>query len=194
MNNDFYSKDSASEVRPASAVGSAVSSGQYSDSAGTYSKHDKVEYHSATHGEWLPATVTAVDSKGQIIMDVKPNTWLSADVQAEKVRPASDNDRTRPRPCAPPPESKPEPKPERRPSSGAGYPVRRNSAARGNVAVPQPQPHRRASAPAIAAQRPVPEARQAKLQAAPAIRRPCSGRDGKYSRSPRGVAASKLGA
>lgn len=195
MNNDFYSNDSASEVRPASAAGSAVSSGQYSDSAGTFSKHDKVEYHSATHCEWLPATVTAVDSKGQIIMDVKPNTWLSVEVQAEKVRPASDNDRTRPRPCAP----LPEPKTEKRPSSGAGYPVRRNSAARGNIAGPQPQPlpPRRASAPAIAAQRAaMPEPRQAKLQAPAKMARrpPCSGREGKYSRSPRGVAAANLGA
>merc|ERR1719456_196006 len=73
--------NSEAAQRPQSVVSSAVSSGQYSDSAGTFSKRDKVEYHSATHREWLPATITDVDSEGQILMDVKPNTWITVEVQ-----------------------------------------------------------------------------------------------------------------
>jgi NIMA (never in mitosis gene a)-related kinase len=74
-------------AKPESVAVSVASSGAYSDSAGTYAKRDKVEYHSATHAEWLPATITDVDATGRILMDVKPNTWISIEVQAEKVRP-----------------------------------------------------------------------------------------------------------
>jgi len=55
--------------------------------AGTYKKGDVVEYHSATHCEWLPATVTDVNSDSYIMLDVKPNVWISLEVQNTKVRP-----------------------------------------------------------------------------------------------------------
>lgn len=61
--------------------------GEYAANAGRYSKGDLVEYYSATHGEWLPANVTAADPSGKIVIDVKPNAWLTLEVQAEKIRP-----------------------------------------------------------------------------------------------------------
>jgi len=53
----------------------------------SYSKGDAVEYWSETHKEWLPATVTGVDDRGRMMLNVKPNVWLSTDVQKDKVRP-----------------------------------------------------------------------------------------------------------
>lgn len=84
------SVESEAGRKPESVVASVASSGQYSDSAGSYYKRERVEYLSSTHNEWLPATVINVDAKGFILMDVKPNTWISLEVQAEKVRPRSD--------------------------------------------------------------------------------------------------------
>mmetsp|Transcript_42976 Transcript_42976/g.118850 ORF Transcript_42976/g.118850 Transcript_42976/m.118850 type:complete len:327 (+) Transcript_42976:1-981(+) len=57
--------------------------------AHNYQKNDPVEYYSETHKEWLPATITGVDN-GKIMLNVKPNVWLSAEVQAAKVRPRQD--------------------------------------------------------------------------------------------------------
>jgi NIMA (never in mitosis gene a)-related kinase len=84
------SVESEAGRKPESVVASVASSGQYSDSAGSYYKRERVEYLSSTHNEWLPATVIDVDAKGLILMDVKPNTWISLEVQAEKVRPRSE--------------------------------------------------------------------------------------------------------
>lgn len=71
------------------AAGSAVSkaSGPYGGHAGCYVKGEAVEYHSDTHGEWLPATVTGVDPDGRCMLNVKPNVWLSLEIQSLKVRP-----------------------------------------------------------------------------------------------------------
>lgn len=67
---------------PASAVGSPnVPEG------GFYRKGDAVEYHSTTHKDWLPATVLNVDSEYRIIIDLKPNTWISREMQAVQIRP-----------------------------------------------------------------------------------------------------------
>jgi len=55
-------------------------------SPGLYRKHELVEYHSATHKDWLPAVVINVDYEGKIVIDLKPNTWLSKDEQATKIR------------------------------------------------------------------------------------------------------------
>merc|ERR1719313_2272961 len=80
-------------ARPQSAVGSdarapsSACSGAYAEFSGTYSKKDKVEYYSATHKEWLPASVIDVNKTFEILMDVKPNTWIPLEAQAEKVRP-----------------------------------------------------------------------------------------------------------
>jgi len=51
-----------------------------------YQQGDLVEYFSTTHGDWLPAAVVKVDSSGGIIVDLKPNTWISKDESAKKVR------------------------------------------------------------------------------------------------------------
>eukprot|EP00930_Biecheleria_cincta_P022618 TRINITY_DN16502_c0_g1_i1.p1 TRINITY_DN16502_c0_g1~~TRINITY_DN16502_c0_g1_i1.p1 ORF type:complete len:642 (-),score=135.01 TRINITY_DN16502_c0_g1_i1:184-2109(-) len=62
--------------------------------AGTWRKDSLVEYHSVTHGEWLPATVVDVDDEGRIMIDLRPKVWLTLDVQAARVRPragAGDN-------------------------------------------------------------------------------------------------------
>jgi len=189
MNKGMQNRESASECSAAPqkeqpVEGSVVSSAQYSDSAGTFSKRDKVEYHSATHCEWLPAIVTAVDAKGQILMDVKPNTWLSMEVQAEKVRPRQL------------PASADE-KREKRPSSARAPPKAVHS---GGAAEPKPQSARRCSAPCVGQRpsAPPPPALSARQGKKPDMRRPSSDREvpvsGKYARSPRNVVAAHLGA
>eukprot|EP00930_Biecheleria_cincta_P035089 TRINITY_DN24166_c0_g1_i1.p1 TRINITY_DN24166_c0_g1~~TRINITY_DN24166_c0_g1_i1.p1 ORF type:complete len:630 (+),score=92.83 TRINITY_DN24166_c0_g1_i1:161-2050(+) len=79
----------ASERRPAPDISVAGDSleGAYAPRAGSYRIHDQIEYHSPSHGDWLPATVTNVDSEGRIIIDLKPNTWISKEDQATRVRP-----------------------------------------------------------------------------------------------------------
>jgi len=61
--------------------------GPYADSAGKYQKNSLVEYHSNTHKDWLPSIVINVDAEGRIIIDLKPNTWMNLDMQAQGVRP-----------------------------------------------------------------------------------------------------------
>lgn len=51
-----------------------------------YKLGDMVEYHSSTHNDWLPATVLKDDEKGRIVIDLKPNTWMSSEEQAVKIR------------------------------------------------------------------------------------------------------------
>lgn len=51
-----------------------------------YKTGDEVEYWSATHKDWLPATVTNADENGRIIINLKPNTWVSKEEVAAKVR------------------------------------------------------------------------------------------------------------
>eukprot|EP00931_Biecheleriopsis_adriatica_P099241 TRINITY_DN7362_c0_g1_i1.p1 TRINITY_DN7362_c0_g1~~TRINITY_DN7362_c0_g1_i1.p1 ORF type:complete len:472 (+),score=114.08 TRINITY_DN7362_c0_g1_i1:68-1417(+) len=80
--------DKAAAAAPAAAPATpAASGGQYAANAGRYAKGESVEYYSATHGEWLPATVTAINDDGRIQLNVKPNAWISLEIQAEKVRP-----------------------------------------------------------------------------------------------------------
>lgn len=59
----------------------------YAGTAGTFQIGNRVEYWSDTHREWLPATVTIANEEGSIKIDLKPNSWLSLDEQAAKVRP-----------------------------------------------------------------------------------------------------------
>merc|ERR1712217_956802 len=59
----------------------------YADTAGTYSKDDEVEYKSVSHNAWLLCIVTAVDSEGRVMLSIKPNVWVSVDLQGERVRP-----------------------------------------------------------------------------------------------------------
>jgi len=66
------------------------------DSAGKYQKHQQVEFYSQTHKEWLPAQVSQVDAEGRIILNVKPNVWLSIEVQRERVRPKQEQQASAP--------------------------------------------------------------------------------------------------
>merc|ERR1740117_858994 len=77
--------DSAKASAPAPAK--KEESGTHSSAAGSYQRNDAVEFYSVTHGEWLPAQVTNVQDDGKIMLNVKPNVWLSKEVQGEKVRP-----------------------------------------------------------------------------------------------------------
>lgn len=61
--------------------------GPYAGTAGAFKKDDLVEYWSSSHNDWLPATVVKADADGRIVIDLKPNTWLSKEDQATKVRP-----------------------------------------------------------------------------------------------------------
>lgn len=54
--------------------------------AGCYSIDDAVEFYSVSHKEWLAAFITAVDDYNRIKVDLKPNTWISMDVQEQRVR------------------------------------------------------------------------------------------------------------
>jgi NIMA (never in mitosis gene a)-related kinase len=67
-----------------------------------YSKDDTIEFWSQTHQCWLPAVVINTDSEGRIQIDLKPNTWVSKEQQAQFVRPrAAGNQRQRPQPRVP---------------------------------------------------------------------------------------------
>lgn len=59
----------------------------YAQHAGRYRKGDTVEYNSSAHKSWLPAKIINVDGNGRIIIDLKPNTWITVDDQATRVRP-----------------------------------------------------------------------------------------------------------
>lgn len=91
-------REQAPDARPSGSSGGSAPSGaprpapsaaagRYGGTAGNYSRNDAVEYYSETHSEWLPASVTGVDTDGRIMLNVKPNVWLSFEVQAVKVRP-----------------------------------------------------------------------------------------------------------
>lgn len=72
----------------AAAAKAAAKGGKYNAEAGKYTKNQQVEYYSETHGEWLPAAVTNVEeSSGRVMLNVKPNVWISLEVQSAKVRP-----------------------------------------------------------------------------------------------------------
>jgi len=81
--------------RPSSNRGRSPSVGSLTPSAqgsgapswSTYKVGDMVEYHSSSHKDWLPATITKVDAQGRVIIDLKPNTWMTKEEQATKIRP-----------------------------------------------------------------------------------------------------------
>lgn len=74
-------------AREANGVG-----GKYGAHAGCYVRNDQVEYYSETHGEWLPATITGVDADGKVMLNVKPNVWITLDVQGSRIRPKGAGD------------------------------------------------------------------------------------------------------
>lgn len=55
--------------------------------AGNYRNGDLCEFWSNSHNEWLPAQVVNTDASGRLIIDLKPNTWLTKEDQAAKIRP-----------------------------------------------------------------------------------------------------------
>jgi len=69
--------------------------GGVSEGPMSYRTGDLVEYFSVSHGDWLPATVLRTDGEGRIIIDLKPNTWLSKEDQASKVRRRRDSPASR---------------------------------------------------------------------------------------------------
>jgi len=85
----------------ARAVSTGPAAGKYASTAGSYEKGAGVEYYSATHGEWLPASVTGVDPDGRIMLNVKPNVWISIGDQGAKVRPRTSSGANRPAGRAP---------------------------------------------------------------------------------------------
>eukprot|EP00929_Paragymnodinium_shiwhaense_P093485 TRINITY_DN53643_c0_g1_i1.p1 TRINITY_DN53643_c0_g1~~TRINITY_DN53643_c0_g1_i1.p1 ORF type:complete len:596 (-),score=133.12 TRINITY_DN53643_c0_g1_i1:93-1880(-) len=66
---------------------SPTQSEQYAAFAGQYEEDQSVEYYSETHREWLAARVIKVDTEGRITLNLKPNTWISLDLQVARVRP-----------------------------------------------------------------------------------------------------------
>mmetsp|Transcript_59920 Transcript_59920/g.140169 ORF Transcript_59920/g.140169 Transcript_59920/m.140169 type:complete len:638 (+) Transcript_59920:66-1979(+) len=77
--------DDPAAVEPHPEPASSNSAG-LSQAGSPYRTNDMVEYYSVSHGDWLPATVLRTDGEGRIIIDLKPNTWLSKEDQATKVR------------------------------------------------------------------------------------------------------------
>lgn len=80
-------KPDARQAPAAPPARAAAAGGKFSELAGTYVKNQAVEYYSPTHKEWLPASVTGVDADGRIMLNVKPNVWLSLELQSDRVRP-----------------------------------------------------------------------------------------------------------
>mmetsp|Transcript_64384 Transcript_64384/g.121990 ORF Transcript_64384/g.121990 Transcript_64384/m.121990 type:complete len:618 (+) Transcript_64384:54-1907(+) len=76
----------------------AVDRGRPVERAGAvaFKKNDLVEYYSGTHKDWLPAVVINVDENHRVVIDLKPNTWMSKDEQASKIRPRKTSDRNMP--------------------------------------------------------------------------------------------------
>lgn len=75
------------KAAPAPKEAPAAAGGKHAASAGNYKKDDLVEYLSTAHQAWLPAVVISVDADGRILLDLKPNTWISTEQQASVVRP-----------------------------------------------------------------------------------------------------------
>jgi len=76
----------SSSASPAGSGSAGGVRGPYAAKSGTYGAGDLVDYYSSSHGDWLPATVVKVEGE-RIIIDLKPNTWISKEEQAAKVRP-----------------------------------------------------------------------------------------------------------
>jgi NIMA (never in mitosis gene a)-related kinase len=146
----------AAAPRARSPNGKAAANGPYADSAGTYKKGDLVDYNSTAHKDWLHAIVFNVDGEGRIVIDLKPNTWLTKEEQAAKIRPrrsAKENVRDAVRAAPSPmrnqsPSRKPAGSPmiQRSPSANAFDP---QSARGGRAGTPMGVPQRSPSADAL---------------------------------------------
>lgn len=79
--------NSAAPKAAAAAAAPKALEGPYKDNAGSYKKNDLVEFFSNSHKSWLPAVVVNVEADGRIVLDLKPNTWMTKEQQASNVRP-----------------------------------------------------------------------------------------------------------
>jgi|EP00927_Polykrikos_kofoidii_P062398 NIMA (never in mitosis gene a)-related kinase len=67
-----------------------------SPSSAGYKPGDLVEYYSATHNDWLPASVLKVDATGGLVINLKPNTTMSKEEQLKKLRRRRSSSKSRP--------------------------------------------------------------------------------------------------
>eukprot|EP00928_Gymnodinium_smaydae_P057644 TRINITY_DN40864_c0_g1_i1.p1 TRINITY_DN40864_c0_g1~~TRINITY_DN40864_c0_g1_i1.p1 ORF type:complete len:570 (-),score=54.29 TRINITY_DN40864_c0_g1_i1:358-1995(-) len=95
-------KEEASNKEPSVPPIAPLQSADGSCSASALVRGGSVEYYSETHGDWLPAVIKDVDEKGRVKLDVKPSTWLSADIQAKRLRPRTASDARPPSARRPP--------------------------------------------------------------------------------------------
>lgn len=122
---------------------------------------DLVEYHSSTHNDWLPATVLKDDEKGRIVIDLKPNTWMTPEEQAQKIRSrkveiARPSRSAYPRSGSSPAFVPRAPSQEKAKAEGGLFPdIRKNDKARGLERVPSNQIAMQRSPSAPAAPQPV---------------------------------------
>jgi len=121
--------------------------GPYSDHAGKYQKNALVEYHSHTHKDWLPATVVNTDAEGRIVIDLKPNTWMSLETQAHDVRPRRSSPGYHPSAGLAAAVGAPTPLRQRSPSVGPIGSARGSTPQRGRDLSPVPPPWAGAGAP-----------------------------------------------
>merc|ERR1719491_713431 len=74
-----------SNARAPSPQGGGLQSAR--GAAGNYRNGDLCEFWSNSHNDWLPAQVVNIDAAGRLVIDLKPNTWLTKDDQTAKIRP-----------------------------------------------------------------------------------------------------------
>lgn len=86
MMEEAKEKDSVGEPNPPAPAPAKVEVAS-SNSSITYKKDDKVEFWSNSHKCWLPAVVINTDMDGKILIDLKPNTWITKEQQAQNVKP-----------------------------------------------------------------------------------------------------------
>lgn len=54
--------------------------------AGDFRQGDSIEYYSPSNGDWIPAKVLAINSKGEVKISVKADTWLNEAQQAKSLK------------------------------------------------------------------------------------------------------------
>jgi NIMA (never in mitosis gene a)-related kinase len=134
---------------PSGNVGQPLSA---RSSAGNYKVGDLVEFWSNSHNDWLPAQILNSDATGRIVIDLKPNTWITKDEQGQKVRPRRSAGNDRPssanrRPQVGGSPQLPRPPLHRSPSWGVGDYRAPSPAGRAGTPLRAPSPSGRAGTP-----------------------------------------------
>jgi NIMA (never in mitosis gene a)-related kinase len=82
-------EESSSQPKGVQKTFSTTSTSSFSaeSAEGKYAKGDVVEFYSQTHKEWMVAEVTDADQQGRIMVNLKPNVWLTLEAQRTRVRP-----------------------------------------------------------------------------------------------------------